>query len=69
MTGWIEDAGLRFEGLNNDDIAALNGILPDLYHLMASYQAIAPRINRVGPVLARLGQKVIEKQEQLTPHP
>jgi hypothetical protein len=68
MVGWIEALALEFEGLDKNDIAALDMTQDDLIHLLATLQVVWPRINRAAPVIMRLAQKVIEKQKALTPH-
>lgn len=65
MTGFFEDQALRFEGLDDKDIADINVVLPDIEHLIGVVQAELPRINRVLPVILRVAQKVIQKQKEL----
>jgi hypothetical protein len=79
VTGWIEDDVLRFEGLNNQDIADLNRILPDLQIIIAAVTPVLPamqqlaavvtaqdkRFHMVAPILARIVQKLIAKQQEL----
>jgi hypothetical protein len=65
MTGFLEDNMLRFEGLDDQDIAALNAALPDIQELDAALAAQWPRIVRVAPVLLRIANKFIAKQKEL----
>jgi hypothetical protein len=65
MTGFLEDNMLRFEGLDDQDIAALNAALPDIQDLDAALAAQWPRIVRVAPVLLRIANKIIAKQKEL----
>jgi hypothetical protein len=65
MTGFLEDNMLRFEGLDDQDIAALNAALPDIQELDAALAAQWPRIVRVAPVLLRIANKIIAKQKEL----
>jgi sirohydrochlorin ferrochelatase len=65
MTGFLEDNMLRFEGLDDQDIAALNAALPDIQELDAALAAQWPRIVRVVPVLLRIANKIIAKQKEL----
>lgn len=65
MTGFFEDQALRFEGLDDKDIADINAALPDIEHLIVVVQAELPRINRVLPVILRVAQKIIQKQKEL----
>lgn len=34
MTGWLENQGLKFMGLSDDDIAKINERLPDVQNLI-----------------------------------
>lgn len=65
MTGFLEDQALRFEGLDDKDIADLNAALPDLQALGRALSAQWPRVSRVAPVLLRLADKIIAKQKEL----
>jgi hypothetical protein len=65
MTGFLEDQALRFEGLDDKDIADLNAALPDLQALGQALSAQWPRVSRVAPVLLRLVDKIIAKQKEL----
>jgi hypothetical protein len=64
MTGFFEDQALRLEGLDDEDIAALNAALPDIQQLGLALAAQWPRIARVMPVLLRLAEKIIAKQKE-----
>lgn len=65
MTGFLEDDALRFEGLDDQDIAELNAILPDLQILNAQIAAQWPRIQKAAPILSRIAGKIIAKQRDL----
>lgn len=65
MTGFLEDNLLRFEGLDDQDIAALNTVLPDIQVLDQALTAQWPRLVRVAPVLLRIADKIIAKQKEL----
>lgn len=65
MTGPIEDMALRFEGLDDNDIARLNGILPDIENLVVVTKNHQAQLNRVLNVLLPIIQKVIAKQKEL----
>lgn len=65
MTGLIEDGMLRFEGLNDQDIANLNAILPDIQNLVLVVQKHQVQFNRVVRVLLPLIQKILAKQREL----
>lgn len=65
MTGWIEDNLLRFEGLSDDDIRAINAILPDVERLTQALQQEWPTISKVVGVLLPIAQKVVKKQQEL----
>jgi hypothetical protein len=67
MTGFLEDILLRFEGLDDQDIADLNRSLPDIQELDAALAAQWPRIVRVTPVLLRIADNIIAKQKELKP--
>lgn len=49
--GWMETAGLRFEGFTDQQIAQIDAIRPDLEHLIGVLKTEMPRINRVIPVI------------------
>lgn len=65
MTGFIEDSVLRFEGLDDNDIANLNRILPAIQNLVNVYQAHVKQINEVQKVLLPIVQKILAKQKEL----
>ena len=67
MTGLLEDIVLRTAGLNDADIAELNTVQDDIDHIIATIRAIWPRIQRAGPVVLRLTQKVAEFENHLKP--
>jgi len=48
---FIELTGLRMEGFSEAQIAQIEAIKEDLLHLVATYQQVKPRIDRVIPVL------------------
>ena len=60
---FIEDMGLHAEGFNDEQIAQIEAIKPDLLHLVATYQAVKPRIDRIIPVV-RMVLEVINKRGQ-----
>ncbi len=64
MTGAIEDMALRFEGLDDNDIARLNGILPDIENLVVVTQKHQAQFNRVVNTLLPIIQKIIAKQRE-----
>jgi hypothetical protein len=65
MTGFIEDQILQFEGLNDADIAAINGILPDVQQLDTVLTMNWPLFSKVFTVLSPIVSKIVQKQEQL----
>ena len=66
MTGFIEDMLMRDEGLDDQDIADINKILPDVQALDIALEAQLPRILQVMPIALRIINKVIAKQRTLT---
>lgn len=76
MTGWIENALLEAEGLDEGDIAVINANLPDIQALdqaaVKQWPAIGsaavalwPLINKLAPALLPIVGKIIAKQQQL----
>lgn len=57
----MEEFGLRMEGFNDQQIAEIEAIKPDLLHLVATYQQVKPRIDRIVPVL-RMVLEVINRK-------
>ncbi len=51
MSTWVEEMGLHAEGFTDEQIAEIDGIKDDLVHIWATYQAVAPRLKRVGPTI------------------
>lgn len=49
--------GLHAAGFDDQQIAQIEAAIPDLLHIVATFNAIRPRINRVAPVI----QMVLEK--------
>ena len=80
MTGFVEDDLLRFEGLDDNDIADLNAALPAIAAASAAIQAqwpaviavwsrlapLVPALSPHIPALARIAGKIIAKQKELT---
>jgi hypothetical protein len=55
MTGWIEDGVLRFEGLDDNDIARLNARLPDLLNLIKVFEPLVrPHVGDIAEIHAKL---------------
>ncbi|MGA8078939.1 MAG: hypothetical protein WB868_16315 [Xanthobacteraceae bacterium] len=81
MTGFLEDDALRFEGLDDQDIADLNAALPALsgaiqiaqvqwpeaMKILAAASVQWPLIKPHIPALLRIASKIIAKQKELTP--
>lgn len=65
MTGFMENTGLRMAGLDDQDIANLNAILPDLQNLIHIVQTHQAQFDRVLKVVLPLAQKVIAKERNL----
>lgn len=65
MTGFIEDDALRFEGLDDRDIADLNAALPAVQGVIQAAQAQWPKIAPHIPALLRVADKIIQKQKEL----
>ena len=59
MTGFLEDGILRFEGLNDQDIADLNKALPAIEQAIT---LLEPHI----PALTIIVKKIIAKQRTIT---
>lgn len=57
----LEEFGLRMEGFNDQQIAEIEAIKPDLLHVVATYQQIKPRIDRIVPVI-RMVLEVINRK-------
>ena len=57
----LEEFGLHMEGFNDEQIAQIEAIKPDLLHLVATYQAVKPRIDRIVPVV-RMVLEVINRR-------
>lgn len=57
----LEEFGLHMEGFDDDQIAKIEAIKPDLLHLVATYQAVKPRIDRIIPVI-RMVLEVINRK-------
>ena len=66
MTGFIENAFMSMEGLNEQDEANINAILPDIQHLDQVLIAEWPKINKIVTILAPIIGKVAAKQRSLT---
>lgn len=58
MTGFLENELLRFEGLNDQDIADLNMALPAISQAITILQ---PHV----PALLRITQTIIAKQKEM----
>lgn len=79
MTGFLEDNVLRFEGLDDADIAALNAALPDMraidqaieaqwpaiLKLVAAFAPLWPRLSRCVTSFSPIIDKIIAKQKEL----
>lgn len=79
MTGFLEDNALRFEGLDDADIADLNAALPAFDAAVQAAQLQWPTVVKVAavvmlqwpkiaphvPALLRIAGKIIQKQREL----
>lgn len=65
MTGFVEDALMRAEGLTDADIATVNAELPDIRKLDALLIENWPLIARVVSRLAPIFDKIVAEQQQL----
>ncbi len=63
MTTWMEEMGLRAEGFNDAEIAEIDGARDDLMHIWATYLALKPRLDRVGPVILMVLQRLDANQK------
>lgn len=61
---FVEEFGLRSEGFNDQQIAEIEAIKPDLLHIWATYQEIKPRIDRVTPVIRMILEVLNQKAAQ-----
>lgn len=66
MTGFLEDAMLRLEGLTDADIATVNKRLPDLTYYLQLVEKEAHRLSGLIADLEPIIEKIIKKQENLT---
>ena len=58
----LEEFGLHMEGFNDEQIAQIEAIKPDLLHLIATYQAVKPRIDRIVPIVRMVLEVINRKQ-------
>lgn len=65
MTGFVEEGVLRFEGLIDADIAALNRVLPDMIYYVELARKERSRFNALVAVLAPIIEKILQKQQEL----
>lgn len=65
MTGFVEEGVLRFEGLTDADIVALNRILPDMIYYVELARKERSRFNVMVAVLAPIIEKILQKQQEL----
>lgn len=66
MTGFIEDIGLKAEGLSDADIATVNKRLPDLIYYSQLIKKELPRLTGLINDLEPIVEKILKKQETLT---
>lgn len=62
MSTWIEEMGLHAEGFTDEEIAQIDGIKDDALHIIATIQAIWPRITRVLPVARMIAERLDANQ-------
>lgn len=62
MSTWVEEMGLHAEGFNDQQIAEIDGIKDDVLHIIATIQAIWPRITRVLPVARMVAEQLAANQ-------
>jgi hypothetical protein len=58
---FIETMGLHAEGFTDDQIAQIEGVKDDLLHVVATYQAVKPRIDRIVPVIRMVLEVINQK--------
>ncbi len=68
MSSFIESMALHLEGFTDEQIAQIDGIMPDIEHLLAVAHAEAPRITKLIPVFQMIIQ-VIAQKSQSQPQP
>ncbi len=54
MTTWIEEMGLHAEGFTDEEIAEIDAVRDDAYHVAATILAIWPRLTRLAPVVVKI---------------
>lgn len=62
MSTWIEEMGLHAEGFSDTQIAEIDGVKDDVLHIIATIQAIWPRITRVLPVARMVAEQLAANQ-------
>ena len=63
MADWFADDALRIYGFTEAEIAQINAVKDDLQHVLATVQAIMPRINRLIPVAVMVAARVNQEQK------
>ncbi len=54
MTTWIEEMGLHAEGFTDEEIAEIDAVRDDAYHVAATILAIWSRLTRLAPVVVKI---------------
>ena len=62
MSTWIEEMGLHSEGFTDSEIAEIDAIKEDLVHIIATVQAVWPRLTRVLPIARMVAARVAANQ-------
>lgn len=64
MSTWIEEMGLHAEGFSDEQIAQIDAVRDDLFHVVATIKAIWPRLTRIAPVAVMVLQQLDLNQKR-----
>lgn len=63
MSTWMEEMGLHAEGFNDTQIAQIDAVRDDVFHVIATIQAIWPRLTRIMPVAVMVAEQLAANQK------
>ena len=65
MPDWMEELGLHHFGFTDDEIAKIDAAKDDALHVVATLNAIWPRLTRLVPVANLIAARIAAQQQKV----
>lgn len=67
MSDWMEAMALSHEGFTDAEVAQIDAAKDDLNHVVATIEAIWPRLTRLIPVATMIAARIAQHQKETSP--